>query len=98
MPNRTDAIDDIRDAARGLSNSAEAEIAELRRKVETLMNDRVTPMVSRVAGEAESAARDVADAVRRNSDSLVDEIRARPVTSLGIAVAAGFVLAHLLRR
>ncbi len=81
-----------------LNQAAEAELADLKEKVETLMTDHVTPIAKKVAGQAEAVAQDAVTAVRRNRDSLVDEVRARPLTSLGLAVAAGFVLAHVLRR
>lgn len=96
--NSADPIDEVRSTARALGDAAEAEIAELRAKVEALMDQRVTPAVADAAGYAEAMATDAVDAVRRNADSLLAEVRARPLTSLGLAAAAGFLLAHLLRR
>jgi ElaB/YqjD/DUF883 family membrane-anchored ribosome-binding protein len=93
-----DRLDELRATANDLGASAEAEIAELRAKVEALMAQRVGPLVTKVADGAREVAQDTADAVRRNADSLLDEVRARPLTSLGVAAAVGFMLAHLLRR
>jgi ElaB/YqjD/DUF883 family membrane-anchored ribosome-binding protein len=101
MPGKSadaDPLQDLRTAARGLSDSAEAEIAELRRKVEQLLDQRVSPIVTHVTETAGTAAREAADRVRRNADDLVEQVRARPVTSLGLALAAGFLLASLMRR
>jgi ElaB/YqjD/DUF883 family membrane-anchored ribosome-binding protein len=77
---------------------AGAEIAALREKVEALMNQRVAPAVAAVAGEAEAAARAAADRVRAETDGVRGQVQDNPLLAIGIAAAAGFVLAHLLRR
>ncbi len=78
--------------------SAEAEIAELRRKVETLMNDRVAPAVTDFAGRAEDAAQYAVSAARRESERFGHAVREQPFASIAIAAAAGFLLAMIARR
>lgn len=75
-----------------------AEIAALRAKVEALMNDRVSPAVARVADKAEAAAHQATDTIREQTDRLVDAIREKPLTAVGIAALTGFVFAVLCRR
>lgn len=78
--------------------SAEAEIAELRRKVESLMNDRVAPAVSELAGRAEGAAQHAVSTARRESERVGQAVRDQPIAALAIAAAAGFLVALLARR
>ena len=79
-------------------NDAQAEIAALREKVDALMQNRVGPAVSALADEAQAAAQAARDTVRNQVDRLSDSVRAQPLTALGVAALAGFVLASLMRR
>lgn len=75
-----------------------AELAQLRDKIETLMRDRVTPAIGAVADQAEAAARGATDQVRQQADRLSSAIQEKPLTSVGLAMLAGFVLASICRR
>ncbi|MBS7810384.1 hypothetical protein [Roseococcus pinisoli] len=75
-----------------------AEIAALRAKIETLMNDRVTPAVGRVADRAEAAAHQATDTVRHQAERLSDAIREKPLTAVSLAALAGYVFAVMCRR
>jgi ElaB/YqjD/DUF883 family membrane-anchored ribosome-binding protein len=86
------------DTADALANDAKTELAQLRSKVETLMNDRVTPALSAVAGQAEAAAKSATDEVRHQTARLSDAVQEQPLVAIGIAAFAGFVLAALVRR
>jgi len=88
----------INDSAERYADDARAEIAQLREKVETLMQTRVTPALSALAGEAEAAAHAASDSVKAQATRLSDTIKAQPLTALGIAALAGFVIAALVRR
>lgn len=79
-------------------NDTHAEIAALRAKIETLMNDRVTPAVARVADRAEAAAHQATDSIRYQTERLSDAIREKPLTAVGLAALAGYVLAVMCRR
>ncbi|MEI6158541.1 MAG: hypothetical protein WCP77_01805 [Roseococcus sp.] len=48
-------INQMSDAAQNTAHDAAAEIAKLRSQVETLMNERVTPLLGSVATSAEHA-------------------------------------------
>ncbi len=75
-----------------------AEIQALREKVEALMEQRVGPAVSALAGDAQAAALAAGDTVRHGMHRLSDTVRAQPLTALSAAALAGFVLAALIRR
>ena len=75
-----------------------AEIAALRAKIETLMNDRVTPAVARVADRAEAAAHHATDTLRDQTERLSAAIREKPLTAVGLAALAGYVFAVMCRR
>jgi len=75
-----------------------AEIAALRAKIETLMNDRVAPAVARVADRAEAAAHHATDTLRDQTERLSAAIREKPLTAVGLAALAGYVFAVMCRR
>ncbi|WP_421989051.1 hypothetical protein [Roseococcus sp.] len=75
-----------------------AEITALREKVESLMNDCVTPAVVSAAQCAEEAAHRVTDSIANRTERLSIAIRDRPLTSIAIAAFAGYVFGVLHRR
>jgi len=80
------------------STDAHAEIAALRETVDALMQNRVAPAVSAMADQAQAAAQAATDTVRHQMNRLSDTVREQPLTALGVAALAGFVLAALVRR
>lgn len=86
------------DAIRGYGEDAQAELAALRAKVDTLMSERVTPALNAVVGQAEHAAHVAGESIRHGADRVGEQVRTQPVLSLGLAAVAGFVLASLVRR
>ncbi len=86
------------DAAESTVHDAAAEIARLRSQVETLMNERVTPMLGSVASSAEHAAKAASEEVRHQAARLTDAVHEKPLAAIGLAALAGFVLASILRR
>ncbi len=86
------------DSTHSYTADAKEELARLREKVETLMKDHVTPAIGAAADQAEQAARATRDTLRDSAERMSETVRAQPLTAIGIAVAAGFVLAALARR
>ncbi|WP_424810519.1 hypothetical protein [Roseococcus sp. YIM B11640] len=74
------------------------EIAYLRGRVEALMKERVAPAVGAVADQAEAMARNANDQLQEQTEKLCAFVREKPLTSLGLAALAGFVLAQMMRR
>jgi ElaB/YqjD/DUF883 family membrane-anchored ribosome-binding protein len=76
----------------GASKSADAQIAELRAQVETLMKDRVTPAISDVAAKAGVAAQQAKDFAKAQVDTVATTISERPLTALAVALGIGYFL------
>lgn len=74
------------------------EIAELRAKVEELMAERVAPAVDGMVNQAADAAQAATDTVRDQVSRLSHAVQKKPLTALGLAGLAGFVVAILVRR
>ena len=91
-------MNQITDTAERIGGDARDEIAALRSKVETLMQDRVTPALSALAQDAEGAARSAGDAMKVQVNRVTDGVKEKPLIALAIAAAVGFALAALLRR
>ncbi|EHM03233.1 hypothetical protein HMPREF9946_00321 [Acetobacteraceae bacterium AT-5844] len=76
----------------------EERIADLRRKVETLMEERVTPAVSRAAGRAQDFAGQIGHTAQKEADTVATLVRERPFTSILLAAGLGYIFARLLGR
>jgi hypothetical protein len=85
------------DSAAGKSGDASEQIARLREQVETLMRDRVTPVVAAAADRAQSAMHGAADTMREQIDTLSDRVREQPLLAILIAVGAGHILGRATR-
>ncbi len=90
--------DDVKDMATDAKDTAQSEIAALRKKVEALMADRVSPALAEVAGQAEALAHGAKDTVKRQTDNLATTVRAQPFAAVGAAALAGLAIGLLIRR
>jgi ElaB/YqjD/DUF883 family membrane-anchored ribosome-binding protein len=79
------------------AENATTQIARLRAQVETLMRDRVTPVLADAAGRAESAMHAASDKVRGQAETVSGKVREQPLTAVLIAAAVGFVLGRVTR-
>jgi len=84
--------------AKLLADEANPELAYLREKVELAMNERVTPALGAVADQAQTVVRNASTELRQQTARLSETVRGQPFMAIGIAAAAGFVLANLMRR
>jgi len=78
--------------------SVEERIADLRRKVESLMSEQVTPAVHRASDRAQGLAHQAGNLTRREAEQVMGVVRDRPIATIAVAVGVGFLLAKLLRR
>jgi len=85
-------------AASSYADDAKEELAQLRSKVETLMNERVTPALGAAASQAQAVAKTASDEMRMQTERLSEAVQERPLASIAIATMAGFVLSSLMRR
>ncbi len=86
------------ETATGYAADARAEINELREKVEALMRNNVTPALSALACDAQAAAQAATNKAKEQVSRLSESVKEQPLAAIGIAAAAGFVLAMLYRR
>jgi ElaB/YqjD/DUF883 family membrane-anchored ribosome-binding protein len=80
----------------GKPDDANAQIAHLRAQVEALMNDRVTPAVTEMAGCAEDAVNRAASMVRDQTQTLTAHVRDQPLISVLLAAGVGYLLGRTL--
>jgi ElaB/YqjD/DUF883 family membrane-anchored ribosome-binding protein len=85
-------VKDIGSAARSAQDTAETTVAEMRNRVSELAKE-----VATIAEKRTRAAREMAaDAADTGATELRRNIRKQPVVAMGVAVAAGAVLALLI--
>lgn len=80
------------------TGSVEERIADLRRKIDELMHEQVSPTLSRVGSRAQSLAHQMSDTTRREADHAMGLVRERPLATIAVAVGVGLLIARLLRR
>lgn len=85
------------DDARGKLEDATAQIARLREQVETLMKDRVTPVVADFAGRAEAAMSGARTAVRDQAESVSGRVREQPLVAILVAAGIGWLIGRVMR-
>lgn len=85
------------DTIHASTDDAKSEIARLRRQVEQLMSERVTPALADAAGRAESAARQATDYTRHQAEALSDTVKDQPLIAIVVAAGVGFLLGRLFR-
>lgn len=76
---------------------AHVQIARLREQVESLMKDRVTPVLADAAGRAESAVYGAAGTVREQAEFVGGKVREQPLLAVLIAAGIGYAFGRLTR-
>lgn len=80
------------------ADAARAQTGPFQAQVEDMMNRCVTPALSQVAGQAEAAIQDASAEMRDHTRRLAEAVQEQPLTAIGLAAVAGFVLARLMGR
>jgi ElaB/YqjD/DUF883 family membrane-anchored ribosome-binding protein len=79
------------------TTSAQDQIRQLRDQVDTLMRERVTPMIADAAGRAQDAAQKAQDIAGDQIEALSTRVRKTPISAILVAAAAGFILGRIAR-
>jgi ElaB/YqjD/DUF883 family membrane-anchored ribosome-binding protein len=87
------AVSGAEDAARDFGDGVGGELARLRDQVSRLMDENVTPAL---AGAAEDYARQAKDAVVEQSEKASALIQERPLLTVGLGLAAGYLIGRLM--
>jgi ElaB/YqjD/DUF883 family membrane-anchored ribosome-binding protein len=72
------------------------QVADIRERLKTLMNERVTPAIVEAGGQADGFVRAAAGRVKEQSDVVSEQFRERPLTSVLVAACIGFLLGRVL--
>ncbi len=70
----------------------------LRAQVENAMNRHVTPVLGQAAGQAEAVLQEAREEIRLQTERLTLAVQGKPLTAIGLAALAGFVMARLMGR
>jgi ElaB/YqjD/DUF883 family membrane-anchored ribosome-binding protein len=73
------------------AEDAMEQIAELRAQVEALMREKAAGLVGHTVERVEAAAHDASDLARERAEALAVMVRERPLSSVLIAAAVGFL-------
>jgi ElaB/YqjD/DUF883 family membrane-anchored ribosome-binding protein len=73
------------------------ELRQLRKQVDDLMEDRVSPMISDAAQRAGVAARKARDYTGDQADAVADRVRDMPLVFIGVAAVVGFLFGRATR-
>jgi ElaB/YqjD/DUF883 family membrane-anchored ribosome-binding protein len=79
------------------TEDAREQIAELRRQVEQLMNERVTPALAGAAHRVETTARNAAEIARGQAEVVSGQVREQPLFSILIAAGVGYLIGRVFR-
>lgn len=79
------------------SDDAQAQIAALRKQVNQLMGEHVTPALSDAADRAQVVAKQARDYTSEQADNVAEQVRGRPLVAIAIAGAVGYVLGRFVR-
>jgi ElaB/YqjD/DUF883 family membrane-anchored ribosome-binding protein len=78
-------------------DDAQAQISALRKQVNQLMGEHVTPTLNDAADRAQVVARQATDYTREQADNVAEQVRGRPLIAIAIAGAVGYVLGRFVR-
>ena len=79
------------------ADDAQAQINALRKQVNQLMGDRVTPVLQDAADRAQTTARQAPDYTREQAESVAEQVRGRPLVAILVAGTVGYVLGRFVR-
>ena len=79
------------------TDDAQAQIQALRKQVNQLMGDRVTPALQDAADRVQTTAKQATDYTREQADVVADQVRGRPLIAIALAGAVGYVLGRFVR-
>ncbi len=78
-------------------DDAQAQITALRKQVNQLMGEHVTPALSDAADRAQNVAKQARDYTSDQADNVAEQVRGRPLVAIAIAGAVGYVLGRFVR-
>ncbi|WP_419898298.1 hypothetical protein [Roseomonas sp. USHLN139] len=80
------------------TGSVEDRIADLRQRLDALVEEQINPALSRAGSRAQDLASQLGSSTRSEAQQVATMVRDRPVATIAVAVGIGFLLAKLLKR
>ena len=87
----------MQDQVQGAADDAKGQIAQLRKQVEQLMSERVTPALADAAGRVETTAKQASDMARDQAEMLSEHVRDQPLIAVLVAAGVGYLLGRIAR-
>jgi ElaB/YqjD/DUF883 family membrane-anchored ribosome-binding protein len=78
-------------------DDAEAQIRQLRAQLDALMAERIRPAIEAATEGATEGLHRAGAVAEKEIEALSNQVRNRPITSVLVAAAIGYVVARLLR-
>ncbi len=79
------------------SQDPNEQIAQLREQVQSLMNDRVAPVLSQAADTAQHYASQARDMYSDQSEALSERVRESPILAILVATGLGYIIGRIAR-
>lgn len=79
------------------TQDTQAQIAALRRQVNSLLGDSVQPVLNDYASRAQGVMNQASDYTRDQAETVAQQVRGRPLAAIALAGAIGYVLGRFIR-
>jgi ElaB/YqjD/DUF883 family membrane-anchored ribosome-binding protein len=87
----------MQDQVQGAADDAKTQIAQLRKQVEQLMSERVTPALAGAADRIQSTSKQASDMARDQAEMLSEHVRDQPLIAVLVAAGVGYLLGRIAR-
>jgi ElaB/YqjD/DUF883 family membrane-anchored ribosome-binding protein len=78
-------------------DDAQSQIDQLRRQMNSLVGDHVTPTLNQAADRLQTTAKQAHSYTMDQADSVAEQVRDRPLVAIAVAAAVGYVLGRFVR-
>jgi ElaB/YqjD/DUF883 family membrane-anchored ribosome-binding protein len=85
------------DQVQGAADDAKTQIAQLRKQVEQLMSERVTPALADAADRIQATSKQASDMARDQAEMLSEHVRDQPLIAVLVAAGVGYLLGRIAR-
>ena len=85
-------------SARSKLDDAQAQIQSLREQVNSLMNERLTPVVADLADRTQTAVQGATGTVRQQADVVSGQVKQQPLVAILVAIGVGWLIGLLTRK
>jgi ElaB/YqjD/DUF883 family membrane-anchored ribosome-binding protein len=79
------------------AQDAQSQIAALRKQVNELMSERVSPALSQAADRAQYMTQQATGYTKQGAETMAEQVRGRPLMAVALAGAIGYVLGRFIR-